>query len=98
MLPGSWTQRFVRTNGIDLATYQQGIGPPVIFLHGFPELAFSWRYQIAATANRGWHAIAPDLRGYGQTGPQGDVAAYSMRNLSGDILGMMDTLEIEKLF
>jgi soluble epoxide hydrolase/lipid-phosphate phosphatase len=81
---------------MDLATYEAGDGPPVILLHGFPELAFSWRHQISALASRGWRAIAPDLRGYGGTDPQGDVASYSLRNLAKDMLGLMDVLEFER--
>lgn len=92
----SWTAQFVPANGITLATYQAGTGPAVVLLHGFPELAYSWRYQVAALAANGWRAIAPDLRGYGETGPQGDVASYSMRNLSRDIVDMLDALQIER--
>ena len=58
---------FVNTNGIRMAVYEQGEGPPVILLHGFPELAFSWRHQLAALAAAGYRAIAPDQRGYGRT-------------------------------
>lgn len=92
-----WTPQFVQTNGIALATYQAGEGPAVVLLHGFPELAYSWRYQVAALAAHGWRAIAPDLRGYGETGPQGDLASYSMRNLSRDIVGMLDALQIKRV-
>ena len=96
MTPSQWTPQFVQANGIALATYQAGAGPAVVLLHGFPELAYSWRTQVATLAAHGWRAIAPDLRGYGETGPHGDVAAYSMRNLSRDVVGMLDALQIER--
>ena len=86
----------VEANGIDLATYQAGEGPPVVLLHGFPELAWSWRNQIGELAGHGWHAIAVDQRGYGRTGPHGDLAAYSMRNLARDIVGMLDGMGIAR--
>ena len=59
---------FVASNGIRMAVYEEGEGPAVILLHGFPELAFSWRHQLPALAAAGYRAIAPDMRGYGQTG------------------------------
>lgn len=86
---------FVDTNGIRMAVYEQGEGQPVIFLHGFPELAFSWRHQIPALAGAGYRAIAPDLRGYGQTGGPEDVEAYRVAELINDVLGLMDALEYE---
>ena len=59
---------FVETNGINMAVYEKGTGPAIVFCHGWPELAFSWRDQIDAVANAGYHAIAPDQRGFGLTG------------------------------
>ncbi len=58
---------YVNTNGIRMAVYEQGKGFPVVFCHGFPELAYSWRHQLPALAAAGFHAIAPDQRGYGLT-------------------------------
>lgn len=96
MATRSWLPRFVKTNGIRMVTYEAGSGPTVVLLHGFPELAYSWRYQLGPLSKSGWRAIAPDLRGYGGTGPCGDIESYSMQNLSCDILGMLDALEIER--
>lgn len=87
---------FVDTNGIRMAVYEQGEGQPVILLHGFPELAFSWRHQIPALADAGFRAIAPDLRGYGRTGGPDDVEAYRVSELINDVLGLMDALGYEK--
>jgi len=66
----------------------------VVFLHGFPELAYSWRHQIPVLLAAGFNVIAPDLRGYGRTGPQGCPADYRMSNLARDVIGLLDALEV----
>lgn len=88
--------RFIATNGIDMAVYEQGSGSPVVFLHGFPELAFSWRHQLPALAAAGFHAIAPDLRGYGRTTVPPDVRDYRMSALIADVEGLLDALHFER--
>jgi len=69
---------------------------PVVLLHGFPELAYSWRHQVTALEAAGFDVITPDLRGYGDTGPQGEVFDYRMANLALDVTGLLDALEIER--
>jgi soluble epoxide hydrolase/lipid-phosphate phosphatase len=86
----------VSANDIPMAVYRAGDGPAVVMLHGFPELAYSWRHQIAALSGAGWSAIAPDLRGYGLTGCHGDVSAYRMENLARDIIGLLDALALPR--
>jgi soluble epoxide hydrolase/lipid-phosphate phosphatase len=88
--------RIVDTNGIRLAVHEQGSGPPVILLHGFPELAYSWRHQLPALAAAGYRAIAPDLRGYGASSKPNGVANYTIQELIGDVTGMMDSLDMQK--
>jgi pimeloyl-ACP methyl ester carboxylesterase len=83
---------FVETNGIRMAVYEQGQGEPVIFLHGFPELAFSWRFQLPAIAAAGFRAIAPDQRGYGRSSAPSGVEDYGIDRLIADILGLLDAL------
>ena len=78
-----------------MAVYEQGKGPPVILLHGFPELAFSWRHQLPALADAGFRAIAPDQRGYGRTTAPPNVADYRASELIADIHGLLDALELE---
>ena len=63
----SWRHRTVESNGIRLHLVEEGDGFPVVFCHGFPELWYSWRYQIPALAAAGLRPIALDLRGYGET-------------------------------
>lgn len=87
---------YVESNGIRLATYQQGEGRPVILLHGFPELAFSWRHQLPALALAGFRAIAIDQRGYGRSDVPPDIGDYGIDKLIDDITGLLDALELEK--
>jgi len=86
------SHRQVRTNGIEMHIAEAGKGFPVIFLHGFSELWHSWRYQLPAIAAAGFHSIAPDQRGYGRTDAPKDIESYSMRHLTADIVGLIDTL------
>jgi pimeloyl-ACP methyl ester carboxylesterase len=58
---------FINTNGVKLAVHEAGKGRPVVLCHGFPEIAFSWRYQVQPLVNAGYHAIIPDQRGYNNT-------------------------------
>ena len=88
--------KYVETNGIRLAYYEQGEGFPVVFSHGFPELAYSWRKQFSALADAGFRVIAPDQRGYGNTDQPEDVALYDIHHLTGDLVGLLDHLGIEK--
>ena len=87
---------FIDTNGIRMALYEQGEGPAVILLHGFPELAFSWRFQLPALADAGFRAIAPDQRGYGRTSAPPEISDYHIDKLIGDVCGLLDALELER--
>jgi pimeloyl-ACP methyl ester carboxylesterase len=84
--------RFVETNGIRMHLAEQGEGPLVLLLHGFPELWYSWRHQLGPLADAGFHAVAPDMRGYGQTTIPESVADYTQLHLVGDIVGLLDAL------
>ena len=86
---------FINTNGIRMAVYEQGTGPAIILLHGFPELAYSWRHQLPTLAAAGFRAIAPDQRGYGQTTAPPNVADYAIEELIGDVHGLLDALDLE---
>jgi len=88
--------RFVETNGIKMHVAEQGHGPLVILCHGFPECWYSWRHQLSALAEAGYHAVAPDQRGYGQTDRPGAIEAYHMLELVGDIVGLVHALGEER--
>jgi len=85
-------------NGIEMAYYEAGPreGTPVVFCHGFPELAFSWRHQLKAFEAAGRWAIAPDQRGYGLTSRPEAVTDYDIEHLTGDLVGLLDHLGVEK--
>lgn len=88
--------RTVRTNGISMHIAEAGSGPPVVLLHGFPELWYSWRHQLPSLAAAGYHAVAPDRRGYGGTDAPESIEAYSMLNMTADVAGLLDALGEEK--
>jgi len=85
--------RFVETNGIRMHYVEAGSGPLVVMLHGFPESWYSWRHQLPALAGAGFHAVAPDMRGYGQTDRPQPVDAYDIFQLAGDIVGLVNALD-----
>ena len=91
--------QFAQMNGIRMGYYEAGPNtdkPPVILCHGWPEIAFSWRHQIKALSEAGIRVIAPDQRGYGATDRPEPVEAYDMEHLTGDLVGLLDHLKIDK--
>ena len=87
--------KFVDTNGIRMHYVEQGKGPLVVLCHGWPESWYSWRHQIPALAAAGFHVVAPDQRGYGQTGAPEPIESYNILNLVGDIVGLVNSLGAE---
>jgi len=83
-------------SALTLSTHQLGAGPAVVLCHGFPDLAYGWRHQLAPIAEAGFHAIAPDQRGYGGSSAPLEVGAYGLAELTGDLVGLLDALEIER--
>ena len=84
--------RFVETNGIRMHVAEAGEGPLVILCHGFPECWYSWRHQLPALAAAGYHAVAPDQRGYGETDRPEPVEAYHILHLTADMVGLVHAL------
>lgn len=87
--------RIIETNGIKMHIAEQGKGPLVLLLHGFPEIWYSWRNQIPVLAEAGYHVVAPDLRGYGDTEKPENIDQYTLLHLVGDIVGLLDALNEE---
>lgn len=83
---------------VTLSTHETGSGPAVVFCHGFPDLAYGWRHQLPRVAAAGFRAIAPDQRGYGGSSAPPDVDAYGLTELTGDLAGLLDALEIERAY
>jgi pimeloyl-ACP methyl ester carboxylesterase len=75
---------------------ETGDRPAVVFSHGFPELGYSWRYQLPAVADAGFRAIAPDQRGYGGSSAPEPTEAYDLGQLCGDLDGLCEALGIER--
>jgi pimeloyl-ACP methyl ester carboxylesterase len=105
------THRHVQAAGLRMHIAEAGSGPLVLLLHGFPESWYSWRHQLVALAAAGYHAVAPDQRGYCGTGrPRGpehhnsgpdpagqdDSGSYTMLHLTGDVIALMDALGAER--
>jgi pimeloyl-ACP methyl ester carboxylesterase len=88
--------RFIATNGIRMHIAEQGKGPLVVLCHGFPECWYSWRHQLPALAAAGYHAVAPDQRGYGHTDRPEAIEAYHILQLTGDIVGLVHALGEER--
>ena len=87
-------QRLIETNGIRLNIAELGEGPLVLMCHGFPESWYSWRHQIGALAAAGFHAVAPDMRGYGKSDRPEAIDQYTMFHLVGDLVGLLDALKV----
>jgi pimeloyl-ACP methyl ester carboxylesterase len=92
------SHRTVAVGALNMHIAEAGTGPLVLLLHGFPECWYSWRHQLTALAAAGYHAVAPDQRGYGRTGPPPDpsVDRYTMLALVGDVVGLIDALGEEQ--
>ncbi|KAL0548407.1 hypothetical protein IC582_012857 [Cucumis melo] len=85
--------RTLNVNGINLHIAEKGeSGPLILFIHGFPELWYSWRYQILDLSSRGYRAVAPDLRGYGDSDSPPSVNDYTCFHIVGDLIALIDAI------
>lgn len=87
----------IKINGIWMHVAEQGTGPLVLLLHGFPEIWYSWRHQISFLADHGYHAVAPDMRGYGDSDSPLSPSSYTVIHLVGDIIGLLDHFGEQKV-
>ena len=84
---------------VDIAVYYAGPedGPPILLLHGWPEMAYSWAHQMEPLANAGYRVIALDLRGFGHSERAAKCDSdYGIEKLVGDVEGVMNGLEIRR--
>ena len=86
---GKATEHFYDINGVRIYAMEQGEGPLVILVHGFPELAFSWRHQLPALAEAGYRAVAIEQRGYGRSSKFWQPDAYRIDHLAADLVGVV---------
>jgi pimeloyl-ACP methyl ester carboxylesterase len=92
-MPDSSIQhRQIQVGTLSMHVAEAGTGPLVLLCHGFPESWFSWRHQLRALADAGYHAVAPDMRGYGRTDAPEAIESYSILHLVGDMVGLLDAL------
>lgn len=82
----------IDVNGVTLRVCEAGdrADPTVVLCHGFPDLAYAWRHQMRPLADAGFHVVAPDQRGYGRSSAPGEVSAYGIGDLTGDLIGLLD--------
>lgn len=83
----------ISVNGVELEVFEAGkqnAGNPIVLCHGFPEHAFSWRYQIPALVTAGYHVIVPNQRGYGNSSCPTEVTDYDIEHLTGDLVALLD--------
>ncbi|OIT37054.1 PREDICTED: bifunctional epoxide hydrolase 2-like [Nicotiana attenuata] len=92
----------VVVNGINMHVVEAGQGPVILFIHGFPELWYSWRHQISFVAKHGYRAVAPDLRGFGDTTgvSKDDPSKFTSLQVVGDLVELLNTIapKEEKVF
>ncbi|MCJ8346587.1 alpha/beta hydrolase [bacterium] len=90
---------FISVNNVTLEVFeagQQNVKKPIVLCHGWPEHAFSWRYQIPALVEAGYHVIVPNQRGYGNSSCPNEVTDYDIEHLSGDLVALLDHYGYEK--
>ena len=82
--------------GVRLHVVEQGEGPLIILLHGFPEFWYSWRQQIPALAEAGFHVVAPDMRGYNLSDKPRGVRAYRAETLAQDVANLVASYGVQR--
>ncbi|GAA3546758.1 alpha/beta hydrolase [Kribbella ginsengisoli] len=88
----SLVHRELSVNGLTMHVVEQGEGPLVLLLHGFPDSWYAWRHVIQPLADAGYRVVAPDQRGYGGTDAPPDIADYSILHLVGDVVALIHAL------
>lgn len=89
----------IPVNGVELEVFEAGkqnAGKPIVLCHGFPENAFSWRFQIPELVKAGYHVIVPNQRGYGNSSCPTEITAYGIEHLTGDLVALLDHYGYEK--
>ncbi|KAF3338558.1 bifunctional epoxide hydrolase 2-like protein [Carex littledalei] len=94
------SHKTIEVNGISMHVAEKGpaAGPAILFIHGFPELWYSWRHQILSLSERGFRCIAPDMRGYGDTSAPSSISSYTIFHLVGDLIALLDNLSLPQVF
>lgn len=90
--PASFTHHTIAANGITIHYVEEGTGPLVVLLHGFPYTWFEWRHQIVALAQAGYRVVAPDIRGFGESGKPASTGDYTVLHCAGDVVAILAAL------
>ncbi|MEC7378760.1 MAG: alpha/beta hydrolase [Pseudomonadota bacterium] len=88
--------QMIDVNGVSLEVFTAGQGTPLVLCHGWPEHAYSWRYQIQPLVDAGYHVIVPNQRGYGHSSRPQAVTDYDIQHLTGDLVGLLDHFGYEQ--
>lgn len=92
-LPQFPTSSLIAVNGIELEVFEAGrqnAGKPIVLCHGWPEHAYSWRYQIPALVTAGYHVIVPNQRGFGRSSSPQNITDFDISHLTGDLVALLD--------
>ena len=100
VLENGWSSRRQTVNGVSLHVVEAGPtdGPLLILLHGFPEFWWAWRKQITPFAERGYHVVVPDMRGYNTSDAPQDVSDYKLDVLVADVIALADSYQADKFY
>ncbi|KAI4369381.1 hypothetical protein MLD38_017824 [Melastoma candidum] len=98
--PQAVVHQKLTVNGITMHVAEEGSGdrPVVLFVHGFPETWYTWRHQLRAFSSLGYRAVAPDLRGYGDTEAPDSPSDYTCHHVVGDLISLMDSLGVDRFY
>jgi microsomal epoxide hydrolase/non-specific protein-tyrosine kinase len=88
--------RAVDIGGATLSVHEEGAGPAIVLVHGWPEIAYSWKNQIGPLAAAGYRVIAPDFKGFGASSAPRDKSLYDIRHLTDDLARLLDALGVER--
>lgn len=89
-------KRRLNVNGLEFRVIEQGSGPAVLLLHGFPDSWYLWRHQIPVLVDSGFRVIVPDQRGFGESDKPAEIDAYQLPKLASDVSGILDELGVER--
>ena len=88
--------KHIALGDLTFAVQDEGDGPAVVLLHGFPDSHALWRHQVPVLVDAGYRVIVPDLRGFGDSSKPEGVDDYGILNIAGDVLGILDSLGVQR--
>lgn len=92
-----WNNKQITREGVTLNYIDEGQGPAVLLVHGFPDSYHMWRHQIPALVAAGYRVIAPDNRGFGQSDAPKDIGSYTLEEIASDLVSILDDCDVERV-